>query len=265
MKKILSKIILSVGLLSVVACQSSNRVSHGMNTAFRGIGHLILSPIQISAGLLEGISAVPYFIATGIHDINKGMISAQQKITLHDTYDSAYGKDLSQVPDDGDTGTMFYRMKQATAFFQKVLKEYGVDNPEQYILTSVDTANRAGYTLFAVVQRAPSSIEIKNKYKGSGLKSYNSSDRMFYDAFKMDSRGRSLDRVIDWAGIPRKYIKTQKAQAVLITLAANSVVEGKTRNDYWDIEKLWMSGEYLEVCKDKSLEVRRKMNIPDTL
>lgn len=193
------------------------------------------------------------------------MVSAQQKITLHDTYDAVYSRDLSQVPEHGNTGTKFYRMKQATKFFQKVLKEYGVEDPYQYILTSVDTANSKGYTLFAVVRRPNQTITVKDKYGSRRLRTYESEDRMFYDPYRTDAKGKSLDHVIDWAGIPRKYIESQKAQAVLITLAANSVVERQSRSDYWDIEKAWMEGRYVEVSEKKSRAIRRKMNLPEAM
>ena len=259
---IAKSILIGSCLLSLSACQSKDsRVGHGLNTAARGIGHLILSPFQITAGLLEGISSVPLLISSSIHDINKGMIQAQNKITLNDTYDSAYGKRLAEVPDNGHTGELFYRMKHATVQLQKVIKEYGVENPEHYILTSVDTANSKGYTLFAVVYRPKQKIEVIDKYNHSTKRTYTSSDRMFYDAYRVDKNQMTVDRVVDWAGIPREAIKTQKGQAVLITLAANAIVDKKRRQDYWEAEKRWIEGEYLEICQNQSEEIKSKMNI----
>ncbi|MGD9367192.1 MAG: hypothetical protein PVH87_15950 [Desulfobacteraceae bacterium] len=108
MKKIIA--ILSA-LLLIVGCATGNpngpRADHGLGSAFEGIAHLVLSPIQIAAGLLEGISALPYLISTNIHDINRSMIEAQAAITLDDTYETAYGKRLSKVPETGDTGEVF--------------------------------------------------------------------------------------------------------------------------------------------------------------
>ena len=249
-------------LLSLSACQSpNNRVGHGLTTAVQGIGHLVLSPFQIAAGLLEGISSVPLLISTNIHDINKGMIKAQNKITLNDTYDSAYGKRLAEVPADGNTGEIFYRMKHATVQLQKVLKEYGVEKSEHYILTSVDTANSKGYTLFAVVYREKENIEVVDKYNKKTKRKYSKSDRMFYDAYRVDSRQYTLDVVVDWAGIPREAIKTQKGQAVLITLAANSIVEKKRSHDYWEKEQRWIKGDFREICQNQSELVKTKMKI----
>ncbi len=264
MKKIHSIISIACLLLCLSACQSNN-VTHGFKSAFKGIGHLILSPIQIGAGVLEGISAMPFYLSNSIHNINKGMVKAQASITLEDTYDSAYGKKLSKISDDGNTGEVFRRMKQATEYFQKVLRQYGVDNYQQYRLTSVDTANRSGYTLFAVVKREYDDIQVIDKYNGKTIRNYSKSDRMYYDAHRADSKGRQLDKIIDWAGIPRDSIRSQKGQAVLITLAANSVVAEKCDEGYWDIEKRWMAGEFKEICNEKSKHIADKLQIENNV
>jgi len=189
------------------------------------------------------------------------LIDAQAKITLDDTYDSAYGKRLSQVPQDGNTGEAFRRMKHATKYFQVVLKKYGIRNADHYILTSIDTANSEGYTLFAVVYRPSDYIEVIDKYNGKTLRKFSKGDRLYYEPFEKDTFGRPLDKIIDWAGIPRECIKTQKAQALLITLAANSVVEGKRSPEYWDEEKKWIEGGFLEIANQKSNRVRERMKI----
>jgi hypothetical protein len=53
------------------ACAAPNEQGpspgHGASSAMQGFAHLILSPLQIAAGLLEGIAAVPYFLSTNIH------------------------------------------------------------------------------------------------------------------------------------------------------------------------------------------------------
>jgi len=265
LKKLLLMVVL--GSFLIVSCaDSSNRnggpdAAHGFGSAFLGIAHLVLSPIQIAAGLLEGIAAMPYYLSTNIHEINQGLIDAQADITLDDTYDSAYGKRLSQVPESGDTGEAFRRMKHASKYFQKVLKNYGVRNADRYILTSIDTANSQGYTLFAVVYRPTHSITVVDKCDGSTVRNFERSDRLFYEPFKKDLKGRPLDTVIDWAGMPREYIKTQKAQAVIMTMAANAVVAGKESPEYWEIETRWIAGEFQKITEKKMQGVRERMNI----
>lgn len=236
-------------------------VERGFISAFRGIGHLILSPIQIAAGLAEGVAALPYYASTSLSAINDGLAKAQAKITLDDTYESAYGKRINQVSADGDTGEVFRRMKHATEYFQKVLTKYGVRDADRYILTSIDTANQQGFTLFAVVYRPAKSITVADKYDGRTLQKFTAEDRLFYEPFESDVNGKPLDIVIDWAGVPADYYKTQKQQALLLTLAANAVAEGKRRSDYWLAEKKWIAGDIQEVMQKQDEKVRKSLQI----
>ena len=191
------------------------------------------------------------------------MIAANAKITLDDTYESAYGKRVNTVPETGDTGEVFQRMKHASEYFQKVLYRYGVSNADNYILTSIDTANSKGYTLFAVVYRPAHAVKVVDKYDGQTIRNFDSSDRLFYEPFAKDVNGKPLDTIVDWAAIPREYFKTQKAQALLLTMAANSVVNEKRSPDYWAIEKRWIAGEYQEITEQKMNAVKNKMKIGD--
>lgn len=236
-------------------------VEHGFASAAEGIGHLILAPFQIAAGLLEGIASMPYMAAAGVHDLNRGMRDAQADVTLEDTYESAYGRRLREVPDDGDTGVVFHRMKHATEFFQRVLHRYGVPESEHYILTSIDTANGDGYTLFAVVYRPADTIRVIDKYDGRTVRVFSREDRLYYEPFARDAEGRPLDVVIDWAGMPRTMVRTQKQQAILMTLAANSVLNGKRSPGYGDVEQQWMAGAYVRLVAERMAYVRERMKI----
>ena len=261
------KLIILFFCLLFVACAAGNEGSQkpktGFGRAMLGIAQLVLSPLQIAAGLLEGIASIPYYLNTDVQTINKGMIDANAKITLDDTYESAYGKRISAVPESGDTGEVFQRMKHASEYFQKVLQRYGVADSGKYILTSIDTANSKGYTLFAVIYRSAETINVFDKYDGKTRRTYERSDRMYYEPLEKDITGKPLDRVIDWAALPRDLIKTQKAQALLITMAANSVVNEKKSPDYWDVEKRWIAGEYEEITEEKMNAVKNKMKIGD--
>ncbi len=262
MKKIIALFLcLTLNIACVANTNRGPNAEHGIGAALRGIAHLALSPFQIAAGLVEGISSIPYYLATNIHDLNKGMIDAQAAITIDDTYESAYGKRLNQVPEDGDTGEVFRRMKHASQYFQKVLKNYGVRDAEHYILTSIDTANSDGYTLFAVVYRPMGTIQVIDKYDSGYMQTFNRTDRLYYEPFEHDVSGNPLDTVVDWAGLPREIIKTQKAQAILITLAANSVVNGKKTLDYWEAEKRWIGGDYVKITERRMSRVKDKLNI----
>ena len=191
----------------------------------------------------------------------KGMIAANAKITLDDTYEAAYGKRIKAVDPSGDTGEVFRRMKHATEYFQRVLRRYGVHDADNYILTSIDTATGKGYTLFAVVYRPQAEITVKDKYDGSTPRTFSRDDRLYYEPFEKDINGRKLDVIIDWAGMPRDFITTQKGQALMLTMAANSVVNEKKSPEYWDIEKRWIAGEYESIVDEKMSVVRNKMKI----
>ena len=254
---------LGIGLLSacVGAPKGGPDAGHGLKSAFKGIAHLVLSPIQIAAGLAEGVASLPYYASTNIHAINEGLVKAQAKVTLDDTYDAAYGKRLNQVGAEGDTGELFRRMKHASKFFQKVLRQHGIPDAENYILTSIDTANRKGYTLFAVVYRPTKQMSVIDKYDGKTIRNFSSEDRLFYEPFKKDIHGKLLDTIIDWAGVPTDFYRTQKQQAVLLTLAANAVADGKRRLEYWDVEKRWIEGEFTAIMTTQNSKVQKSLGI----
>lgn len=257
--------VLLLSVFLVAACATPQHggpnASHGATSMMEGFAHLILSPFQIAAGLLEGVASLPYYASTGLHEINKGLINAQAKVSLDDTYEAAYGKRLDQVPSDGNTGEVFRRMKHATDYFRKVLKQYGIQDPQNYILTSIDTANRDGYTLFAVVYRPAKAITVLDKYDGKTIRNFTSEDRLFYEPFAVDVNGAPLDTIIDWAGIPKEYSDSQKQQAILLTLAANAVASEKRRMDYWPAEKRWVTGEFLDIVKSQNQKVQKSLGI----
>lgn len=257
-------VIPALSLCILSSCASTREgpsVGRGIGSAFKGVAHLVLSPFQIAAGVLEGIATVPYLITQDIHEINKGMIDAQAKVTLDDTYETAYGKRIKYVNAKGDTGEILRRMKHATQKFHSILEQYGVKDAENYLLTSIDTAQQYGYTLFAVVKRTPDQIEVIDKYDGKTRRIFNKNDRLFYEPFEKDISGYPLDKVIDWSGMPTDSFKTQKGQAILLTLAANSVINNKVAGDYWGNEKRWIAGAYREITEKKMNRVREKMDV----
>lgn len=257
--------ILLIGLFLITACgtpqQGGPSAGRGIAGAFQGVVHLILSPIQIAAGLLEGVAALPYYAGTALGEINQGLIKAQAQVTLDDTYESAYGKRIDQVAPSGDTGETFRRMKHATEYFQKVLARHGTPDASSYILTSIDTANKNGYTLFAVVYRPVKNITVIDKYDGKTIRNFSSDDRLYFEPFQTDAKGNSLDTVVDWGGLSTDQYSSQKQQAVLLTLAANAVATGKKRDDYWEAERRWIAGQYAEVIKAQSQKVEKAMAI----
>ncbi|MCR9144979.1 MAG: hypothetical protein NXI24_22265 [bacterium] len=251
---------------ALIACGGPQRkdgpnVQSGLRTAGKGLVHIVLSPIQIAAGALEGVSSLPYFAATGLHQINKQLNESQAKVTLSDTYASAYGKNFAQVDADGDTGQSFSRMRNATGYFQKILKRKGVPNADRYLLTSIDTAKSDGHILFAVVYRPQAAITVIDKHDGRTRRQYDASDSAYYEPFARNAAGRELDTVVDYGAVPVDQIRTQKMQAILLTFAANSVVRQKRAPDYWQIERRWLNGEHQSIVQNKNEAIRERMQI----
>jgi len=67
-------------------------------------------------------------------------------------------------------------------------------------------------------------------------------------------------QVIDWTALPKKYLQTQKAQAILITLAANSILNEKTMPEYKEIEARWMKAAR-EIVEQRFEDINRRMGI----
>ena len=222
------------------------------------LGYLVMSPVLILAGLLEGISTAPYFVEADLHAMNSEMETADSDVTLDQTYQYAYNRRLETVPKTGDTGKVFRHMTEATVYFQKVLKGYGVQDYDRYILTAIRTADRDGYTLYGLVYRPMRRIRVRDE-NGRVRTLAPSDNRHYYKPFERDVNGAPLDVVIDWAGVPRTTIKTQKGQAILMTLAANSVLINRRSDDYWTIEKRWIDGFHKEIATERKTSLDQRM------
>lgn len=209
-----------------------------------------MTETQIANGLKEGMVAIPYYALANVNvdQINPQFEIIGAKITLADTYRAAYGKNYDEVPSDGDTGDRYSTMQVATRNLHRILSDHDVPNAENYIMTSIDTANDQGYTLFAVIYRPYDVISVVDKYDNKTVRVLNPSNRMYYEPFHYDINNRPFDVVIDWAGIPVTACDKQKYQALMLTLAANKIIEGPTRLDYWDAEQRWIAGEFADIC-----------------
>ncbi len=226
----------------------------------QALGYLLFSPVLIVAGLFEGIATAPYLVGADLHDMNREMVKANTNVTLDETYQYAYGRRLDTVPKSGSTGKVFRHMSEVTVHFQNVLRGYGVADHDRYILTAVRSADQAGYTLYGVVYRSALQVRIRDQV--NRVRSLSPSDRAYYKPYERDASGQPLDVVIDWAGVPRTTIKTQKGQAILMTLAANSVIINRRSDSYWDIEKRWIDGEYKRIVAERKAQLDQRMGRP---
>ncbi len=246
----------------VAGCATSDKkIDTSLGGTSTGLMQFNLPPRKIAAGLSQGIASVPYYLSPSLQDINRGLIRADAKVTLGDTYEAAYGKRIESVPQSGDTGDAFRRMKLASEYFQKILSRRGIQHANNYILTSIDTANSQGYTLFAIVYRPKGKIKVMDKYDGHTVQTFESNDRLYFEPFKKDITGDDLDIIIDWAGLPYDLMVTQKGQALMLTMAANSVINEKRSPDYWAIEKRWIEGDFEAIVKQQVAAFKTKMRI----
>ncbi len=227
----------------------------------QAIGYLVFSPVMIVAGLFEGIATAPYLIDADLHDMNREMKKANTIVSLDETYQYAYGRRLDTVPKSGSTGRVFRHMSEATGHFQNVLRGYGVADYDRYLLTAVRTADQAGYTLYGVVYRPARQTRILDQ--NSRVRTVSPGDiRSYYKPYERDASGRPFDVVIDWAGVPRTTIKTQKGQAILMTLAANSVLINRRSDSYWDIVESWIVGVFIRIADERNAQLEQRMGQP---
>ena len=250
-------VVLSVFL--VAGCVSTGAPGpHPAREIGRAIGYLVASPVLILVGLLEGIATLPYFLNADLHAMNTAMLKANSDVTLGKTYQYAYNRPLETVPKSGDTGKVFRHLGAATKHFQKVLKGYGVKDYERYVITAVRTADRQGYTLYALVYRPAGRIRVRDgngRVRVLGPGDY----RYYYKPFEQDAGGAPLDAVIDWAGVPRTAIRTQKGQAILMTLGANAVIVNRRSDDFWINKKRWIAGNFKRITAKRKRYLDRRM------
>ncbi len=209
---------------------------------------------QISSSFDAGMAAQPYLVYSGtsLEQINEVCkVDPGIRISLEDTYKSAYGKDLKDTLPSGDTGQSFKNMKEATLYLQKILKDYGRQDYEEYLLTSIDTVRDKGYVLFAVVKRPSRSISVSVTSGGESERQLGGDDPEFYLPYRTDATGNPLDTIVDWAGLPNDCYSTQQSQAILMTLAANQVLKDKIRQDYWTAQEQWLKGNFARVIREQ--------------
>ena len=216
-----------------------------------------ITAASVATGMVGGLAFLPFLIAADVHHTNYSMEQANVGATLGDTYQYAYDRRIETVPANGNTGGLFRDMKGATAHFQKVLRGHGVANPENFVLTAVRTADTDGYTLYALVNRPNATIRVRDQ-RGR-VRTLTAADRDYYRTYRQDANGRALDVVVDWAGVARSSISTQKGQAILLTLAANSVLINRRSDDYWSIERRWLSGDYRRVVAERKSDIERRL------
>jgi hypothetical protein len=190
--------------------------------------------------------------------MNRAMVEANAQVDLERTYEYAYREKIDEVPASGDTGKVFRHLSAATEHFQRVLKGYGVEDYDHYVLTGIRTADREGYTLYAVVYRPDVVVQVM---EGGTTRTLRRRDFDYYKPILRDANGRPMDVVVDWAGVPRMTIRTQKGQAILMTIAANSVLVNRRSDDYWEVEDRWVAGEFKDIVAERKRYLDKRMGV----
>lgn len=254
MKRMFGVIAVVAALPLVAGCVAPR---HPAEAAGVALGYTVASPVLILKGLTEGISAAPRFADANLREMNAALVGANAPVDLARTYRYAYGTDLATVPENGDTGQAFRNLGPATRHFQSVLRGYGIPDAEDYLLTAVRTADAQGYTLYAVVHRPQRRIRVRTP--DGGVVTLTPRDAAFYLPYDRDANGRALDVVLDWAAVPRTAVRTQKGQAVLMTIAANSVRVNRRTDDFWGIATAWRDGRFREIVRARQTAMDRRI------
>ena len=218
-------------------------------------------------GTADGLSALPYYQGDekGLQELNRTFTDMGAQVTLEDTYRLAYGLNLDTVGVDGDERKMYFDMKLATIYLQKLLKSYNVLQAENYYMTAINTEMKHGFRLVAIVYRNPESysdiyfprkaLDVIDKFDGFSEATYKETEFQYYIPYQIDIFGTPVDTVVYWAVVPIDCAATQKHQAVLLTQAANAVLNTDTSTDYWDVENRWISGGFIDVAREMQSEV----------
>ena len=184
---------------------------------------------------------------TGIERFNMDMAESWAAVTLADTYQAAYGKALKDAPADGDTGQAFADMRTATRYFRNILIAQGVADADNYVLTRYADKDREGFQLIAVVYRENRLITVRDPMNPEIRKRMDANAPAYYRPYRADANGRAIDRVVEWAAVPANCFEKQGQQAMLLTAAANHVISGEPKGDFWQAIQKWENGNVADV------------------
>ena len=209
--------------------------------------------LSAAASTKAGLPSLPYytFSKENLIRLNNQMVEYKVPFTLADTFRAVYGMDLNDFNPTGYKEQLFTNMQEATIYFQKILKSKNIQNAENFILTSVDTALDKGFMLFAAVYRPALKITVADKYDPSITQTLTPENIEFFRPYQTDANGSDLDKIYEWAALPVDSYSRQSRQAVLLTLTANQVIQKIAEPEYWEKEKKWIAGEYKAVAVEQ--------------
>lgn len=260
--------LLAAALLLAACAGPNGRLA--AQTFGRGVVNLVLSPIMIAAGILQGIAFLPYTLGTGLAELNRALLEAQA-VTLDDSYRATFGASISDPRVDPKTGEVagetlgFGRnrpeaMLEATRAFQRLLVSQGMpeEKAQHYVLTGTYNHVRTrGHILLAVVYRQTGMQPFRAVSRQTGIATTFRPEHMGWrQPYGRDVNGQVIDEVIDWAGFEYVLLRQDKVVATLMAIAAESVKQGKRAPDYWQAERRWIAGETTEVMRESLTKVQ---------
>ncbi|MGH9331266.1 MAG: hypothetical protein ACRD09_12550 [Vicinamibacterales bacterium] len=256
--------------VTAFGCAGPNGGRLALETFGRGLMGLVLSPIMIATGILQGLAFLPYTIGTGLAELNRGLIAAHA-VSLDDAYKASYGVSINDPRVNQRTGAVageysgFGRhrpeaMLEATRALQRLLVAQGMpaDKAEHYVLTGVYThARTRGHLLIALVYRHPGMQPFQVAAKHTGIVTTFRPEQMGWrEAYERDTGGSVVDEVIDWVALEYPILRQEKVVATLMVLAAEAVKSGNRSADYWDIERRWIAGDTVRIIHEAAARVK---------
>ena len=261
--------VVMLAVFTITGCATTGTRPGAPEMVGRGLLGLVLSPLMSVGGIAQGLAFLPYTIATGLQELNRALIDAQS-VTLDDAYRAGYGVALDDPRVDRQTGevrgeTIGYgrlhpeAMADATRALQRLLISQGMpqERAQQYVLGGVYTHVRnRGQILMSVSHRPAAAQPFRAVSKHTGIATtFRPEQRGWREPYARDVDGRVIDEVIDWVAIDYALLQRDRVVATLFVLAAESVKSGKRSDDYWDVERRWLSGDTARVMEESRARI----------
>lgn len=276
LKRITCATLASAILLAGCAAPNGNgfqAAERGMQTFGTGLANLLLAPVMIVTGLLQGLAFLPYVAGLALDDLNRALMQARA-VTLEDSYRAAYGVSLQDPRVDPKSGQVagggfgFGRFRpgalaDATDAFQRLLVSQGMpeSTARHYVIVADYTHTRSrGVILLAVVYRHTGTEPFQVVSKHTGIPTLLRPDSPAWrSAFERDVHGLLIDEVIDWTAIDYAALQQDKVVATLMSIGAESIKSGRRAHEYWTAEKRWLAGDTAQVMAESNGKVRQAL------
>jgi len=245
----------------------------GMQTFGTGLGNLILAPVMIVAGLLQGLAVLPYTVGLALNDVNRALLKAYA-VSLDDSYRAAYGVSISDPRVDRETGQVKdggfgsgrYRpgaLADASNAFQRLLVSQGMPEAvaRHYVVVADYTHTRSrGVILLAVVYRHSGTEPFQVSSKHTGIVTMFRPENLGWrSAYERDINGQLIDEIINWTAIDYSSLQQDKLVATLMSIGTESVKSGRRAHEYWGAEQRWIAGQTKQGMAESADKVKQAL------